>query len=85
MAYRIAYQPGVQKQLRRLPTTMQVKIVTAIDSLSGDPRPQGCKKLKNRINRYRIRVGDYRVIYAIQDAIVTVEVLEVGHRSDIYR
>lgn len=85
MTYRIVYQTGAQKQLSHLPTLAQTRITGAIGTLSGDPRPHGCKKLQNRNNQYRIRVGDYRVVYSIYDAIVTVEVIDIGHRKDIYR
>lgn len=85
MTYRIAYQPGAQKQLGRLPTVMQTRVAAAIDALANDPRPHGCKKLRNRANQYRIRIGDYRVVYSIYDALVTVEVVDIDHRKDIYR
>ncbi len=85
MSYRIAYQPGAQKQLGRLPAAMRARIAAAIGALADDPRPHGCKKLQNRTNQYRIRISDYRVIYSIYDAIVTVEVVDIDHRKDIYR
>ncbi len=58
-------------------------IKTAIYSLAANPRPHGCKKLKGR-DGYRIRVGDYRIIYNIFDNILTVDVVALGHRKDIY-
>ncbi len=85
MNYRIAYQPGAQKQLGRLPVPAQTRVAAAIGALADDPRPHGCKKLQNRVNQYRIRVGDYRVVYSIHDAIVTVAVIDIDHRKNIYR
>ena len=85
MNYRIFYQPGAQKQLGRLPALMQIRIAAAIDALTREPRPHGCIKLQNRVNQYRIRVGDYRIVYRIHDAIVTVEVIDIDHRRNIYR
>jgi mRNA interferase RelE/StbE len=52
--------------------------------LSADPRPPGCKKLAREEDLYRVRVGDYRIIYAVQDRILVVEVVKVGHRSWVY-
>ncbi len=85
MTYRVLYQPGARKQLARLPDSMQIRIASAIGALAGDPRPQGCKKLQGRTNQYRIRAGDYRVLYSIQDAVVTISVIDIDHRKNIYR
>jgi mRNA interferase RelE/StbE len=68
---------SLEKPLRR-------KILTAIDSLSADPCPTGCKKLSGQ-EAWRIRVGDYRVIYEIHDQVLLVLVVDVGHRREIYR
>lgn len=73
------------KELERLPQKTNQQITKAIDKLSDDPRPQGCKKLKGEAEyMWRIRVGDYRVLYTIEDQIRIVEVKKVGHRKDIY-
>lgn len=84
MKYRILYQPATEKQFRRIAPAMRQKIRMAISALADDPRPHGFKKLVTR-DQYRIRVGDYRVIYEIHDRTVTVVVVEVGNRRDIYR
>jgi mRNA interferase RelE/StbE len=60
------------------------RIQRAIDNLQADPRPDGCKKRTGSANRYRTRVGDYRIIYGIEDASVRVLVLAIGNRRDIY-
>ena len=60
-------------------------IVTAIDKLAEDPRPYGVKKLKGEDNAYRIRIGDYRVIYTIEDVIKIIEIQRIRHRKDAYK
>lgn len=85
MKYHVIYAPGTEKQLSRLQLPLRSRIADAISALAENPRPHGCKKLMNRNNQYRIRVRDYRIIYTINDGIVTVRVLEIDHRRDIYR
>ena len=63
---------------------MQSRVLSAIGGLAEIPRPAGCRKLQGRPG-FRIRIGDYRVVYDIHDNVVTVEIIEVGHRKDIYR
>lgn len=60
-------------------------IVRRIESLSDDPRAVGCEKLAGREDRYRVRQGRYRIIYSIEDEVLTVVVVKVGHRKDVYR
>ena len=72
------------KQLERLPTADQARILDSLDGLRSDPRPPGCIKLTGR-PAWRIRAGDYRVIYEIDDAARSVLVVAIGHRRDIYR
>lgn len=71
--------------MRRLPKQIQERIEKGIDSLAVNPRPPGAKKMKGFENMYRLRVGDYRVIYQVEDDVLTVLVVRVGHRRDIYR
>lgn len=61
------------------------RIVARIAALSGEPRPSGCEKLAGTASRYRVRQGDYRVVYTIDDAARVVEVVKVGHRREVYR
>jgi len=70
---------------RKLSQQLQDRIQTKIDDLAIEPRPNGVKKLKGEENSYRIRVGDYRVIYDIFDDVLLVSVVEVGHRSEVYK
>lgn len=68
---------GTQRDRRRL--------VEAIGALADEPRPHGCEKLSGSRDRYRIRVGDWRVVYAIEDDVLTVWIVKVGHRREVYR
>jgi mRNA interferase RelE/StbE len=84
MTYKISIRRKAQKQLAKIPVSDYKKIKRAILDLAADPRPPGSKKLKGRTG-WRIRQGDYRVIYEIQDDQLIVIVLDVGNRRDIYR
>jgi len=83
--YSIVFAPAALRQLRKLPTRDQRRIVQEIESLADDPRPPGVKKLVGEDNLWRIRVGDYRVVYEIKNAKLLVLVLRIAHRKDIYR
>lgn len=82
--YKIYFRESVEKDLRSIPKKDVRKILLRIQSLAVDPRPQGHEKLTGQ-ERYRIRQGQYRILYSIQDAACTVWVVKVGHRKDIYR
>ncbi|MBX9639198.1 MAG: type II toxin-antitoxin system RelE/ParE family toxin [Mycobacteriaceae bacterium] len=75
---------GFVRAVDRLPRRDRERIVRAVRSLGANPRPQGCKKLANVGNAWRVRVGDYRVVYEIHDRVLLVVVLKVGHRRDVY-
>ncbi len=81
--YTVVLTKTAQKQLDKLPDTVADTLLDAVEKLANDPRPDGCKKLKGR-SGYRIRRGSYRVIYDIEDDVLTVEVVAIGHRSKIY-
>ena len=83
MLYRLTIKPKAVKALERINEPYYTTIKEVIYSLAGEPRPQGCKKLKGR-DGYRIRAGDYRIIYTIADKILTIDVVAIGHRKDIY-
>lgn len=84
MDYKVEIDRGAKRQLKKLPQHILKQIGSAIDALALDPRPQGSSKLK-ATDFYRIRVGDYRIIYKIQDKHLVVLVVSVGNRRDIYR
>ena len=84
--YQITFKQSANKELQQIPKTVIGKIVHAIEGLETEPRPVGVKKLKgSEEDLYRIRVGDYRIIYAINDTIKIVNIRKIGHRKDIYK
>ncbi|MFQ4145278.1 type II toxin-antitoxin system RelE/ParE family toxin [Chlorogloeopsis sp. ULAP02] len=85
MSYKVEILKGALKQLKKLSPELQERIQVKIDDLAIEPRPNGVKKLKCQENAYRIRVGDYRVIYEIFDDVLLVNVVEIGHRSKVYK
>jgi mRNA interferase RelE/StbE len=84
MSYKVSILRKAQKELAGLPSESYERAKNAIQSLSEDPRPSGCKKLVGR-EGWVIRVGNYRVIYEFDDEQRVVQVLHVGHRRDVYR
>jgi len=82
--YNIFFRESVWKDVRRILKKELKKIFKRVENLSEDPRPIGCEKLTGR-NRYRLRQGNYRILYSIQDNELTVWVVKVGHRKDAYR
>jgi mRNA interferase RelE/StbE len=83
-AYKIFFKKSVQKDFDAIPKKDLKKILNRIETLTEDPRPPGCEKLSGQ-QRYRLRQGRYRILYSIQDDELTVWVVKVGHRKDIYR
>ena len=83
MMYQIVIDRYAKKQLSKIPRPHFNRIVKAIEDLSLNPRPVGFKKLTGRPG-YRIRIGDYRVIYGIEDTVLSVFVIDIGHRKNIY-
>jgi len=83
--YRILLEHAAEKNLSRLPTDAHDRVIAAIQGLARNPRPPGCRKLTGAENDWRIRAGDYRVIYAIADVIRVVRVHRVRHRREAYR
>lgn len=86
MSYKILFAKSVKKDLKRIPTQYQVKILEAIKNLSVNPYPEtNHKKLKGSEHSYRLRVGDYRILYDAEDEIRIISVYKIGHRKDVYR
>jgi mRNA interferase RelE/StbE len=83
--YQVLIARSAEKQLKKLLPQVQRKIAAVIMSLAIEPRPYGSKKLTGTVSSYRVRVGDYRVIYDIYEREIVVSVLKIGHRRDIYR
>ena len=82
-SYVIRLSNRAEKNLDALPNRVVIKIYESLKKLSVNPRPVGCKKLKNR-EGYRIRLGDYRAIYTIKEDELIILVLTIGHRKDVY-
>ena len=85
MAYRLDFTPAAIRDLKRLPKSVRAGIASAIEALADDPRAQGCEKIEGSDDLYRIRRGDYRVLYRIVDDILTVVVVRAMHRRDVYK
>lgn len=83
MAYKVIFKPSADKALSKLPVDVQRRIVTAVDSLTVEPRPPGVVKLAGDDNLWRVRVGEYRIVYEIHDGQLIVLVLRVAHRRDV--
>jgi mRNA interferase RelE/StbE len=84
MTYTVTILRRAQRELANTPDSTLSHIRDAIRALGDDPRPPGCRKLTGR-EGWRIRVGDYRVIYEIEDSNDTITILHIGHRRDVYR
>jgi mRNA interferase RelE/StbE len=85
MTYEIEILSKPRRQIKALPKDIQNLVRVKIRSLAENPRPPGVKKLSGIKNLYRVRVGEYRIIYDIQDRVLVVVIVSVGHRSKIYR
>jgi mRNA interferase RelE/StbE len=83
-AYKIFFKKSVEKDLKKIEKNELKKIVSCIGELADDPRPPGCEKLTGS-ERYRVRQGRYRILYSIQDLELTIWVVKVAHRKDVYK
>lgn len=83
--YKVSIKNSALKEIQQIPKDFRIKIIETIDSLANDPRPSGVKKLENFKNSYRVRVGQYRIVYEIEDRQLIVEVIKVGNRKEVYR
>lgn len=84
MPYSVIVKPSAARELRKIPCQAQAAIVSAIDSLAANPRPHGYEKLTDR-KGFKFRVGNYRIVYDIQDKQLVIEVLKVADRKEVYR
>jgi mRNA interferase RelE/StbE len=83
--YKINLTSFAHRQLDRLHGDSYNRIESAINSLSKNPQPTGCRKLEGVAEQWRIRVGEYRILYTIDDAKSEISILKIGHRRDVYR
>ena len=85
MKYTIAFDRSANKTFQSLDRPLQLRLVEHIEALADNPRPTGVKRLKGQHEHWRIRVGNYRVIYTIQNRELIVLILKIGHRREVYR
>ncbi len=83
-SYHVVLTSSSEKELRRLPRQVIARVISSLESLASNPRPSGCKKLKGGNREWRIRIGDYRAVYTIDDTKLLVEVTRIRHRREIY-
>ena len=83
-SYRIEIKRSAVKELEAIPAKDRRRIATKIQALAGNPRPAGCEKLSGH-DKYRIRQGNYRILYTIEDDVLVVTVIKIGDRRDVYR
>ena len=83
--YQIEFSRQADRQFRNLPSQIQQRLKSRIDSLAATPRPHGSEKLSGADQLYRIRVGDYHIVYAVENDRLLILVVKVGHRREVYR
>ena len=84
-AYKLCWKESVRKDLRRLPTVFVSKIIKKVEDLPADPTPTDSKKLRDTEHSYRVRVGDYRIIYQVNSSDNEILICRVRHRKDAYK
>ncbi len=82
--YEIFFKESIWKDLKKVPKNDLKRILSRIEKLGDDPRPMGCEKLTGE-ELYRVRQGNYRIVFSIQDNELTIWIIKVGHRKDVYR
>ncbi len=82
--FKVIYSSRASKQLAEIPARDYFSIVSLIDALQTNPLPRGIKKMKGYKDYYRLRKGDYRIVYRVEFNIVTITIIQIGHRKDIY-
>ena len=82
--YSITFARSARKELEALPNSLIIRVFSKIEALCIEPRPSGCRKLQGLTNLWRIRIGDYRVIYSIDDKTETIDIVAVRHRREAY-
>lgn len=83
--YRVILDPRAWDEIMELSEKLQGRIFAAIEALEEEPRPSGVTKLSGSDDQYRVRVGDFRIIYQVQDAVLVVVVVKVGNRREVYK
>lgn len=83
--YEVLFARSARKELKALPSKLALSLLESVERLQAEPRPPGCKKLEGSDNLWRIRKGDYRDLYSIDDERRVVDIIAIRHRSDAYR
>ena len=83
--YAAEVKPSARRELEALPDNVLARVVRRMESLSQNPKPAGCKKLKGYKDQWRIRIGDWRVLYMVDDTAKLVSVTRIAHRREVYR
>jgi len=85
MIFKIVYRKTAADELLKLPSNVAHRVRKAINELAVNPHPSGSLKLRNLSGFFRIRIGSYRVIYSVNNSIVTITIIKIGHRKSVYR
>jgi mRNA interferase RelE/StbE len=83
--YQVEFAPAAEKQLKKLDRKFQTQVISRVEKLADDPRPPGVEKLEAEEGIYRVRTGNYRILYTINDKALVVLVVRVGDRKEVYR
>jgi mRNA interferase RelE/StbE len=83
-SYRVAFTASAERELQALPAQVVARVLPRLESLAMVARPPGCKKLKGGDKQWRIRIGDYRIVYEIDDKARTIDITRIAHRRDVY-
>ncbi len=84
-SYKIEWKNSAYKELQKLPRPLITKVIAAVQDLSNNPYPSGVKKLIGSEYSYRVRIGDYRIVYEVFENRLIIEIVRVRHRKDVYR
>lgn len=85
MPFRIEWKKSTRKDLRKLPASTEERIIEAVENLAENPFPHGVEKLSGSQHAYRIRLGDYRIVYEVVNELKLIEIQRVRHRKDVYK
>lgn len=83
--YEIFWKKTAVKELKSLPKNISSRIISIVEKLKEEPRPEGVIKIEKLTHHYRLRISEYRIIYSIEDNKLIVEIVKIGHRKDVYR
>ncbi len=85
VSYKIVWKQSAKKELKKLNKSTIPKILKAVESLASVPHPEGSRKLHGSEHLYRVRRGEYRVVYSVENRVLVIQRIRVGHRKDVYR